>query len=149
MITMKTATWSYQTVIIYGYTVLKKLTSHGVLSGQLQVDQKTPFRYTIQTLTDKELTMSQLTIQDVNSAIMYGSFTNDQLSSIGDAIRYRRAQIGKETKRSLMPGDVVKFTNPKTGRTHQGNVVKIKIKNVQVREGLVTWNVPANMLTIA
>jgi hypothetical protein len=93
--------------------------------------------------------MSQLSIQDVNSAIMFGSFTDEQLRSIGDAIRYRRAQIVKETRRSIMVGDVVRFTHPKTGRTHQGAVVKIKIKNVQVRENLTTWNVPANMLTVA
>ena len=45
--------------------------------------------------------MSQLSIQDVNSAIMFGDFTNDQLSSIASAIKFRRGQIVKETKRSL------------------------------------------------
>lgn len=93
--------------------------------------------------------MSQPSIQDVNSAIMFGSFTNEQLDSILAAIKYRRAQIARDTKRSIMPGDVVRFTHPKTGRVHQGNVVKIKIKNVQVRDGFTTWNVPANMLTVA
>jgi hypothetical protein len=93
--------------------------------------------------------MSQLSIQDVNSAIMFGDFTNDQLSSIASAIKFRRNQIVKETKRSLMVGDVVKFTHPKTGLTHQGNVVKIAIKNIKVRQGFTTWNVPASMLTVA
>ena len=93
--------------------------------------------------------MSQLSIQDVNSAIMFGSFTNEQLDSILCAVKYRRAQIGRDTKRALMPGDVVKFTHPRTGRVHQGAVVKINIKNVKVRDGITTWNVPANMLTVA
>ncbi len=93
--------------------------------------------------------MSQLSIQDVNSAIMFGSFTNEQLESIAAAVKYRRGQIGKETKRAIVLGDVVKFVNPRSGRTHQGNVVKINIKNVKVREGFTTWNVPANMLTVA
>jgi ribosomal protein L35AE/L33A len=93
--------------------------------------------------------MSQLSIQDVNSAIMFGDFTNDQLSSVAAAIKFRRGQIVKETKRSLMIGDVVKFVNPRSGRTHQGNVVKINIKNVKVKEGFTTWNVPASMLTVA
>lgn len=93
--------------------------------------------------------MSQLSVQDVNSAIMHGSFSNEQLESIAHAIRYRRGQLNNETKRSLAPGDVVKFTNPRSGRTHQGLVVKIKIKNVQIREGALLWNVPANMLTVA
>jgi ribosomal protein L35AE/L33A len=93
--------------------------------------------------------MSQLSIQDVNSAIMFGSFTNEQLESIAMAVKYRRAQVARENKRSIMMGDVVKFVNPRSGRTHQGNVVKINIKNVKVREGFTTWNVPASMLTVA
>jgi ribosomal protein L35AE/L33A len=93
--------------------------------------------------------MSQLSIQDVNSAIMFGSFTNEQLNSIASAIKYRRGQVAKENKRSIMLGDVVKFVNPRSGRTHQGNVIKINIKNVKVREGFTTWNVPASMLTVA
>jgi ribosomal protein L35AE/L33A len=93
--------------------------------------------------------MSQHSIQDVNSAIMFGSFTNEQLDSIASAIKYRRAQIARENKRAIVMGDVVKFVNPRSGRTHQGNVVKINIKNVKVREGFTTWNVPANMLTVA
>ena len=93
--------------------------------------------------------MSQLTIQQVNEAIAFGIFTNEQLSLVADAIKYRRAQIVKDTKRSLIPGDVVRFTHPKTGRVHQGNVVKIAIKNIKVKEGFTTWNVPASMLTVA
>jgi hypothetical protein len=93
--------------------------------------------------------MSQLSIQDVNSAIMFGSFTNEQLESIAAAVKYRRSQIARDIKRAIMMGDSVKFVNPRSGRTHQGNVVKINIKNVKVREGFTTWNVPANMLQIA
>jgi ASC-1-like (ASCH) protein len=93
--------------------------------------------------------MSQLSIQDVNSAIMFGSFTNEQLESIAAAVKYRRAQVAKENKRSIVLGDVVKFVNPRSGRTHQGNVIKINIKNVKVREGFTTWNVPASMLSVA
>jgi hypothetical protein len=93
--------------------------------------------------------MSQRSIQDVNSAIMFGSFTNEQLNGIAMSVKYRRAQIVKETKRALAPGDVVKFTHPKTGRVHQGTVVKINIKKIKVKEGFTTWNVPASMLTVA
>ena len=93
--------------------------------------------------------MSQLSIQDVNSAIMFGSFTNEQLESIAAAVKYRRSQISRKNKRAIMMGDIVKFVNPRSGRTHQGNVVKINIKNVKVREGFTTWNVPASMLSVA
>jgi hypothetical protein len=93
--------------------------------------------------------MYDLSIQQINSQIMFGSFTNEQLNSIVSAIKYRRGQIVKENKRSIIMGDVVRFVNPRSGRTHQGNVVKINIKNVKVREGYTTWTVPANMLTVA
>ena len=93
--------------------------------------------------------MSQLTIQQVNEAIMFGNFTNDQINGIAMSVKYRRAQIAKDTKRALAPGDVVKFIHPKTGRVHQGAVVKIAIKNIKIKEGFTTWNVPASMISIA
>ena len=93
--------------------------------------------------------MSDLTIQQVNSAIMFGNFTNEQLNSIATAVKYRRAQLTKEKVRSFWNGDNVKFVHPKTGRTHFGVVAKVKIKFVTVREGNTNWNVPANMLEAA
>lgn len=90
-----------------------------------------------------------ITIRDINSAIISGVFTNDDLNSITDAIRYARAQMIKQTTRSLWAGDRVKFTHPKTGRVHTGVVGKVKIKNVTVIEnGLKNWVVPANMLSV-
>ena len=90
-----------------------------------------------------------LTIQEINRAIMFDSFTNAELSSIAEAIRYNRAQLVKQTKRELAIGDTVKFTHPKTGRVHTGQVLKIKIKNVNVLEnGISRWNVPANLLEV-
>mgnify|MGYP003339354459 CR=1 FL=1 len=90
-----------------------------------------------------------VTIQDVNSAIMFGDFTNDQLNSIASAVKYRRSQISKTNVRSFWNGDSVKFVHPKTGRVHVGVVAKVKIKNVTVREGNTSWNVPASMLEAA
>lgn len=89
------------------------------------------------------------TIQDVNSAIMFGDFTNEQLNSIISAVKYRRTQITKAAVRSFWNGDNVKFTHPKTGRIHFGVVAKVKIKFVTVREGNTSWNVPANLLEAA
>lgn len=87
-----------------------------------------------------------ISIQEVNSAIMFGDFTNEQLNSIAAAVKYRRAQMTKEKVRSFFNGDSVKFVNPKTGRVHIGVVTKVKIKFVSVREGNTNWNVPASML---
>jgi hypothetical protein len=85
-------------------------------------------------------------IKAIKSAIMFDGFSNSELSEIAQAIQYARAQLTKTKVCSFMNGDKVKFVNPKTGRTHTGVVIKVKIKNISVREGMLTWNVPANML---
>ena len=92
-------------------------------------------------------------IKAINTAIITGTFTNDQLTSITDAVKFARAKVGQQTKRSVTLGATVKFTDPRSGRVYQGTVNKIKIKNILVncptfgRGGLV--NVPANMLEVA
>lgn len=89
------------------------------------------------------------TVQDINSAISFGKFTNEELDTIIQAVKYRRAQIARSNIRSFWNGDNVKFVHPKTGRTHYGVVSKVNIKKIVVREGNSTWNVPANMLEAA
>jgi len=85
-------------------------------------------------------------IKDVNSAIMFGNFTNTELTSIIDAVKYARAQLTQQTKRSLMLGDTVKFTSNRNGVTYRGTVRKIAIKFVTVDTGQMLFKVPANML---
>jgi hypothetical protein len=88
------------------------------------------------------------TAAEVNRAIFGGKFTNAELDTMTDAIRFARAQLGKGIKYSLSRGDTVKFTNTRTGRVMQGAVTKIAIKFVSVDCGVDrTWRVPANMLT--
>ena len=95
------------------------------------------------------------TIQQVNSAIMFGNFTNDELNSIGDAIKFARASIAKQNKREMTVGTVVKFKNSRTGMTVTGTVKKVNRKFILVNEqkagSLIgsTWRVPASMLTVA
>lgn len=87
-----------------------------------------------------------MNIKDINAAIVSGVFTNDDLNSIADALRYARAQLAKQTRRSLMLGDTVKFTSSRNGVTYTGTVNKIKQKFVLVRTNSGLFNVPANML---
>ena len=89
------------------------------------------------------------TIQEVNQAIMFGDWTNTELSSIIDAVKWRKATLAKLTKASLAVGDNVNFTSSKTGRTMVGDVTKIAIKYVTVRTPAGMWRVPANMLEAA
>jgi hypothetical protein len=90
-----------------------------------------------------------VSIKDVNSAIIAGTFTNDQLSSIVDAVRFARSQLTQQTKRSLFLGDTVKFTSTKNGMTYTGTVNKIAIKYITVSTPQGLWKVPANMLVAA
>jgi len=89
-----------------------------------------------------------LTIQQVNSAIMLQSWTNVELSSMIDAVKWNRANLANQIKRSIQVGDNVEFTSSKTGRLTRGHVTKIAIKYVTVNTGMGQWRVPANMLTV-
>jgi hypothetical protein len=91
-----------------------------------------------------------MNIKEINSAIMHGDFTNEQLNSIGDAIRFARAQLVARNKAVLTVGANVKFTSSTKG-TFIGTVEKINRKFVIVREtgkAFGNWKVPANMLEV-
>jgi hypothetical protein len=90
-----------------------------------------------------------MSIQTVNAEILAGNFTNEQLSSIIDAVKFARARLTQQNKRSLRLGTTVKFTSTKTGITMQGTVDKIAIKYITVRTPQGLWRVPANMLETA
>ena len=96
--------------------------------------------------------MTQMSkIQQVNSAIMFGDFTNEELNSIIDAVKFARASIANQNKRALTLGTLVKFTSSRTGMPVTGTVQKINRKFIIVRETnkLSNWRVPANMLEAA
>ena len=86
-------------------------------------------------------------IKQINQAIMFSDLTNDELMSVIDAVKWKRATIAKLTKASLRIGDNVNFTSTKTGMNITGVVVKIAIKYVTVKTIQGSWRVPANMLS--
>jgi hypothetical protein len=88
-----------------------------------------------------------MTITQINRAILQEGWTNDQLTSIIDAVKFARARLGDMNKRALSIGDTVEFTSSKTGRVMQGKVTKKAIKFVTVSTAQGLWRVPANMLT--
>lgn len=88
-------------------------------------------------------------IQEINSAIMFGNLTNSELSSVIDAVKFARAQMTKQKTRSFRVGTDVKFTSNRNGVTYSGTVEKVKIKFVLVRTNAGLFNVPANMLEAA
>ena len=88
-----------------------------------------------------------MNIGQINTAIIQGTFTNTELISIIDAVKFARTRLAQQTKRELMLGDNVNFTSTKTGQTMTGFVTKIAIKYVTVKTLGGLWRVPANMLT--
>jgi hypothetical protein len=90
-----------------------------------------------------------MNIKEINSAIMHGDFTNEQLNTIGDAIRFARAQLVVRNKSALTIGSNVKFTSSTRG-TISGVVKKINRKFIIVDQPSQhrSWKVPANMLEV-
>ena len=85
-------------------------------------------------------------IKEISSAIMFGNFTNTELNSLADAIKYARAQLARQQARSLRAGDSVRFTSNKNGITYQGVIEKVKLKYALVKTPGVRFNVPLTML---
>ena len=88
-----------------------------------------------------------MNIDQINSAIIQGNLTNDELTTVIEAVKYARSRLQKQVKNALMIGDNVNFTSSKTGQNVTGVVTKIAIKYVTVKTLQGAWRVPANMLT--
>jgi hypothetical protein len=86
-------------------------------------------------------------LQEIRSAIRTGSFTNDELNILGDAIKYARAELGRDIKHTISVGAAVKFTSSRDGSVYTGKVRKINIKYVIVDTPRGGFRVPASMLT--
>lgn len=89
------------------------------------------------------------TIQDINSTIIAGNFTNDQLDSIVMAVKFARNQIATKNKFTFVKGTKVKFVSSRTGKVIIGEVTDVKRKYIHVRSAMTNWRVPANMLEAA
>ena len=90
-----------------------------------------------------------MTVQEIRSALISGAFTNEDLNSIADAIKFARAQLAKQNARTFWNGDTVKFTSNRNGVTYTGTVEKIKLKYALVRTSNSRFNVPLSMLEAA
>ena len=90
-----------------------------------------------------------MNIKQINTAIMQGDLTNEELNSINDAIRFARAQLVVRNKSVLTIGSNVKFTSSTRG-TISGVVKKINRKFIIVDQPSQhrSWRVPANMLEV-
>jgi hypothetical protein len=90
-----------------------------------------------------------MNVMEINTEILQGGFTNEQLNSINDAVRFARARLADQTKRTLRIGSQVKFTSNRNGATYKGTLESIKIKNAIVATQMGRYKVPMNMLEAA
>ena len=88
-----------------------------------------------------------MTVQEINRAIIAGTFTNDDLNSIIDAVKYARSRVANQVRFTVRMGQNVEFTN-KQGFKVRGTVEKIAIKFATVNTPAGRWKVPMNMLTL-
>jgi hypothetical protein len=90
-----------------------------------------------------------MNLKQVNTAIMQGNWTNDDLNSMIDAVKWRRAQLAKTVKNQLSPGTAVRFNSQKLGGMVSGTLESVKIKFATVNTSRGRWRVPINMLETA
>ena len=90
-----------------------------------------------------------MNVMEINTEILQGGFTNEQLNSITDAVRFARARLADQTKRTLRVGSQVKFTSNRNGSVYKGTLESIKIKNAIVATQMGRYRVPMNMLEAA
>jgi len=87
-----------------------------------------------------------MSVNQIIAELMSGALTNDDIEQVAQALKYARAQVGREVKRQLAPGASVKFYHPKQNFYIAGTVNRIKQKYVLVDTAKGRYNVPANLL---
>lgn len=90
-----------------------------------------------------------MNVKTINSAIIGGTWTNEELSSMIDAVKFARARLANQVKCTIRKGASVKFTSSKTGMVVAGTVEKVAIKFATVSTPQGRWKVPMNMLETA
>ena len=85
---------------------------------------------------------------EITRALVSGTFTNDELNSIIDAVKYARSRVTNQVRFNIRNGSQVRFRSQKTGVTYTGKVEKIAIKFATVSTPQGQWRVPMNMLEL-
>ena len=85
-------------------------------------------------------------IGKVTQAIFAGTWTNQELNAINDAVQYMRGQLRAQVKCQLVKGAQVMFTGRRGVVT--GTVRKVAIKYAEVDTPFGGYKVPMNMLTV-
>jgi len=87
--------------------------------------------------------------KDIQSAIVSGQFTNDELVAIQRALTFAHNDLARQKIQTFKSGSVVKFVSNRNGQRYNGVVEKVGKKNIVVRTPVGLYRVPANMLEVA
>jgi len=90
-----------------------------------------------------------MNVKEINAAILSGNWTDADLNSIQDAVKFVRSRIAQKNVFSLRQGANVQFTSNRNGVTYKGVVEKVNRKYIIVRTPQGGFRVPANMLSEA
>ena len=88
-------------------------------------------------------------LKEINRAIIRGNWTNDDLNSMIESIKYARGFLVNEKRRAIKAGDTVRFNSTKLGGPVSGTVENVKIKFATVSTSRGRWRVPISMLETA
>ena len=89
-----------------------------------------------------------MNVSQINSAIVTGTWTNDELNTMIDAVKFARTRLATTMKFQVRAGTKVRFTSTKRNQTFEGTVTKMAQKYATVSTPTGQWRVPANMLEI-
>lgn len=87
-----------------------------------------------------------MSVNQIVTELMSGTLSNEDIEKVAQALKYARAQVGRQIKRQLQPGVSVKFYHPKQNFYIAGTVNRIKQKYILVDTPQGRYNVPANLL---
>lgn len=92
-----------------------------------------------------------MNIQAINSAIISGTWSAQDLDSMQDAIKFARSKTARVNAFTFKAGSKAKLTHDKLGGTVIVTVSKVKIKkaDVVVDATGARYSVPLSMLAVA
>jgi hypothetical protein len=91
-----------------------------------------------------------MNIQAINTAIISGQFTAQDLDAINDAVRFAKDKLARVNSVTLKSGTRVFLNHSKVGGKAFGTILKVKIKKADVKmDWGATYSVPLSMLTVA
>lgn len=83
-------------------------------------------------------------LRSILIGIQQSDFNHDELNTIIEAVKFKRAQNARKAANTLREGQQVSF-NGRNGFT-VGILEQVKIKKAIVKVGQTRWNVPLAML---